>query len=292
MRLWSILAIILAAQPTKTEKRGGTSESHIASSTGQANKPDDNSGSRQPSVSVTVNNSLPAPNGEDAKQQGADGAYVQRRLVKYTGWLVAVGIATAVFIWWQAFETRRSVRAIRDSIPYQEKTATAALLNAQAVVNAERPWILIEVYWKEGVSGPEPTLSGWVFQAVNKGQTPADIVSLYFEREFVGKPDDLPLPPKYRSPIIVTGDNLMVRDEKWTLSSPIHAESWIDNRGKRDVVMDAKEFPVFYGQVIYRDTLREKTDPAGEHHTRFCFAYNAFMKNIIPSGPQEYRTKS
>ncbi|MGB7148892.1 MAG: hypothetical protein WBD45_07040, partial [Terriglobales bacterium] len=210
----------------------------------------------------------------------------------YTGLLVIAGFVTAALICWQARETRRSVQAIRESLPHQEATAKAALLNAQAVINAERPWILIEYEWRK-VEG----LEGYLFFAVNKGKTPADIVEANFESVILNCiPDDLPLPPPtMNSPIFIPrrGDNLIVQGETWYLNQvPIHPESWIRNQMKLDEVMEAKAFPYFFGEIVYRDAIRPKGDEEGLHLTRCCFSYDAFMKLIRPTGPQEYRHKT
>lgn len=169
-------------------------------------------------------------------------------------------------------------------------SAEAALLNAQAVINAERPWMLID--YEDRAIGE---LKGFSFYAINKGETPAEIVEAYFERDILECiPDDLPLPPRYRSPIPIPkrGDNFILKDEKWYLNVAVDVESWIDNSMKREAVMNSREFPYFYGVVIYRDILHDGTDKTVTHHSRWCFVYNPFFKALIPSGPREYRSKS
>jgi hypothetical protein len=170
------------------------------------------------------------------------------------------------------------------------RSAEAALLNAQALINVERPWMLIE--YEERM---DAELKGYSFYAINKGETPAEIVEAYFERDILDCiPDNLPLPPRYRSPIPIPkrGDNFILKDEKWYLNVAVHIESWLENSMKRDAVMNAREFPYFYGVVVYRDILHEGTDKTGMHYSRWCFVYNPFFKTLIPTGPQEYRNKS
>jgi hypothetical protein len=171
------------------------------------------------------------------------------------------------------------------------KTADAAAMNAQAVINAERPWILIEHEWRK-----IEDLEGLVFYAVNKGATPAEIVEAHFEREIMPYiPDKLPLPPLYKSTVLIPrrGDNLIVKNETWDLNEvPIHPESWINNMMKRDTIANATDFVYFYGVIVYRDMLYKSTDKSGLHYTRFCFVYDVFLKALFPSGPQEYREKT
>jgi hypothetical protein len=213
--------------------------------------------------------------------------------IQWANWaLVLIGGITALAVWYQAQKTAEATRAMRDAIPLQQATADAALLNAQAVINAERPWLLIEYEWKK-VEG----LEGYLFFAVNKGKTPADIVEAHFKPVILNCiPDDLPLPPPtMNSPIFIPrrGDNLIVQGETWYLNQvPIHPEDWIRNEGKLDEVMEAKAFPYFFGEIVYRDVIRPQGDKEGLHFTRCCFSYDAFMKVIRPTGPQEYRHKT
>jgi hypothetical protein len=171
-------------------------------------------------------------------------------------------------------------------------SARAALLNAQAVINAERPWILVEYEWAE-IEG----LEGVRFYAVNKGKTPGEMIEAYFEKVILPIiPDTLPLPPQYKSPILIPrrGDNLILTDEIWEFTPvPIHIESWIANEAKRDEVKNATEFAYFYGVIRYRDMLHMPDDENGMHYTRFCFTYNPFLGGTIsPTGPSEYRQKT
>jgi hypothetical protein len=54
----------------------------------------------------------------------------------FNGLLVAVGVATCVVVGWQAIETREAARA-------SVKSADAAKLNADALINSERAWLLV-----------------------------------------------------------------------------------------------------------------------------------------------------
>jgi len=194
-----------------------------------------------------------------------------------TGLLVFVAAGTGCVIWKQTIETR--------------KAAEAALLNTQAVINTERAWIVVEFeYWK--IEG----LEGLLFQAINRGGTPADIVEAYFDHEFFPViPDNLPLPPPYKNPIRIPprGDNMLVTGEKWPLNAaPIHLEDMISNCGKTDAIVTAREILCLFGEIRYRDVLRGKDDKEGLHHTRFCFVYVPIFGMLLPSGPAEYREKT
>jgi hypothetical protein len=78
-----------------------------------------------------------------------------------TTWAI---IATGFVIGWQSWETRRAAEATA-------KSADAAFLNAQAVINAERALLLFKVEKEQisGLSGP----SIFHINVVNYGKTPA-----------------------------------------------------------------------------------------------------------------------
>jgi hypothetical protein len=181
---------------------------------------------------------------------------------------------------------------LRQSVAVADKSTDAAMLNAQAVINAERPWLLIEYEWRK-----IDKLEGYVFYAVNKGETPAEIIEAHFKPEILNCiPDNLPIPPPtLNAPIFIPrrGDNLIVQTEQWPLNpAPIHPDDWATNVGKGEEVMNAEAYPYFFGVIVYRDLLRPIGDVAGLHRTRCCFVYNPFLKTIIPTGPSEYREKT
>jgi len=66
--------------------------------------------------------------------------------IEWANWaLVCVGLITFYAVWRQAKAANEATQAMRDSIPLQQKAANAALLNAQAVMNAERAWVIAEL---------------------------------------------------------------------------------------------------------------------------------------------------
>lgn len=55
--------------------------------------------------------------------------------IDWPNWaLVLVGTVTAYAVWIQARETAGATKAMRDSLPLQEKAAEAASQNAQALI--------------------------------------------------------------------------------------------------------------------------------------------------------------
>jgi hypothetical protein len=165
--------------------------------------------------------------------------------------------------------------------------ANAALLNAQAVINTERPWLVVSVH-------SDPYLAnGFFFRITNKGRTPANVVSAYREQKIVDLPDRLRIPPEYSSPMYSPEDNLIVADGKWEDRPSFNPEAVISNpAGAREAFENAAQFLCFYGQVTYRDSFGQRSGDSGEHYTRWCYVYDVSQKRMVVSGPQEYRGKT
>ena len=68
-----------------------------------------------------------------------------------------------------------------------KRSAQAALLNAQAVINAERPWVLISV------KSPPGPMGGFTVHARNRGRTPAMITEACMGCAAVKNISELPL---------------------------------------------------------------------------------------------------
>ena len=57
-----------------------------------------------------------------------------------TTWII---VLTLLAIAEQVRESAKATQAMRESLPHQKSSADAALLNAKALVNSQRPWIAI-----------------------------------------------------------------------------------------------------------------------------------------------------
>jgi hypothetical protein len=73
-----------------------------------------------------------------------------------------------------------------------KKAADAAGLNAQAVINSERPWLVISVEGQEA--------RRFAFRAKNVGRTPARLVSIHGDVVPVENGRPLPENPEYGAP--------------------------------------------------------------------------------------------
>jgi hypothetical protein len=158
-----------------------------------------------------------------------------------TTWAI---IVTGFVIAWQSSETRRA--------------AQAAFLNAQAVINAERPWVVMPV-------NPHRR-GGFSVGAQNKGRTPAMIVAAYMGFVAVDTISDLPKDPPYGPGKLIQGRIVVADDTVWV--------SWFDRKSLESVLGKdferavAHEKQVFvFGTTLYRDLLGPADAPP--HETRW-----------------------
>ena len=97
---------------------------------------------------------------------------------------------------WATVVAMKSLRVIRDQTDATAKAAQAALLNAQALINAERAWILVKIQ-----NAPEPSadnLGVYILPTVtNYGKTAGRVVKFALRRHVASGPKSLPLEPKY-----------------------------------------------------------------------------------------------
>lgn len=160
--------------------------------------------------------------------------------------LVIVGMVTALVIGWQSYETRRA--------------AQAAKINAEALVNSERAWILTDIGWAASQPNqPEPTklkisvssstegeaTSIWVcWNWKNDGRTPAWITDkLLWVRVYDEAP---PSTPDTSDPLTFSGREPVGVGEK----SRIFLTPWF--KGERPETAAAL---IVYGVIKYRDVF-------------------------------------
>jgi hypothetical protein len=166
------------------------------------------------------------------------------------------------------------------------ESAQAALIYAQAILHAERPWILITVQPSQSIE------NGFTVTATNRGRSPARIVATADETRIAKDETYLPGRPEYRHaepsapavPIILlpgesTGIKSFCRDDVKGLSESAEGlkrlESW-------------EEKIYIYGKVTYRDL----DAPAGQqaHESNWCCWYiHGWQKSgLAMAGPPEY----
>ena|ERR1035437_9997534 len=164
-----------------------------------------------------------------------------------TTWAI---LGTGFVIAWQSNETR--------------KAAKAALLNAQAFINAERPWILVKA---------EPSKRrefGWELIAVNKGRTPAEVVAQADNCIALDIMASLPDIAEYGKSKIYPTPQIILPDEPFVIGEITQYSLFKNDQASITRFRNVETEGYVYGSIIYRDLL---SPPSAEpHETRWCFS--------------------
>jgi hypothetical protein len=167
-------------------------------------------------------------------------------------------------------------------------SAQAALLNAQAIVHSERPWILITV---------EPSRSkenSFTVMATNRGRTPGRITATAEQAMIAVDEKYLPIPPEYdredpKAPlvpiILVPGESTPIKSFCREDVKPL-CDS--EERFRRIETWEEKIY--LYGNVVYMDLISASGNPAYE--TNWCCWYIHGRQNsgLVIAGPPEYNS--
>jgi hypothetical protein len=189
--------------------------------------------------------------------------------------LVGVGIAGIVIAVSTLRKIERQTKAAEDA-------AETALLSAQALTSAERPWLTVDVE-------PIDRLAfSFQFSVRNLGRTPAMLIGTSVVHVVCKA---LPDEPGYPDGMAAFESKREESGEVWMLAP---SETWkfkaVDVSGIepgwlmgqvafRDMQSKERNF-FFFGKVQYRDVFA----PREVHETKFCYTYNlaAFQRHSAP----------
>jgi len=165
-----------------------------------------------------------------------------------------------------------------------EAAAEAALLNAKAIVDAERPWLLITV---------EPSLrveNSFTVMATNRGRTPATIVATAERIKIVVDETHLPTPPEYGEPAAPRVPIILLPGEATAIKSFCREEGKgiceTEERFKRVANWEEKAF--IYGKIVYKDLIAPRDRQL--HETAWCcwYIHGRQKSGLVIAGPPEY----
>ena len=193
----------------------------------------------------------------------------------------------------QTTHLRRSVIFSRRSANAARRSADAAFLNAQAVINAERPWVMIQIKEDRVDDNAVVIFSRRSFQITifNYGKTPAHITNCKGPTiKFLETPDsDLPTPPDYGTSA-AWNKRFLAPNDSLPIGDPIYPSDI-----KMGTVINAalegqrvKGDLVVYGLIEYNDRVSEKG-----YRTAFCYRYekmplSSMGGHLLTSGPAIY----
>jgi hypothetical protein len=227
---------------------------------------------------ITVVNPFPTVLPWSLHEQIAWGANLVLVILGYVGIMMALSLLKKI---------ERQTRYAEAAAEAATASAQAALLNARAIVDSERPWILITV---------EPSRSienSFTVMASNRGRAPAKIIAsekltriAVDEKHLLGSPEYKNVEGARPAPIILLPGE----------STPIQPFCRDDVRGLCDSEeryrrIETWEEKVFlFGKVSYRDLI----SPAdGEvHETNWCcwYIHGRHNSGLIMAGASDYST--
>ena len=223
--------------------------------------------------------------------------------------LTAIYVLLTGFYAWTSHKTLKAIQgqadaAVKDSAARNEQfvkqlkvssdAAEAARLNAQALINAERPWVMVQINIVQMLmTEDEGRLHGkYGFQLTmfNYGKTPAHILDCKtLKFDFLENPDnELPLIPQYGASD--REQRFLAPNDSLPLGSPfnphiVKVETVAERaaRGERtpgDLVA--------YGMIEYGDGVSEKS-----YKTAFCYrrdkmSMSSMVGHLVLCGPRIY----
>jgi hypothetical protein len=228
---------------------------------------------------VIVNLPAPAPTpwGDVMRERIAWGANLVLAIVGYVGIMMAVSVLKKI---------ERQTRSAESAATAAAVSAQAALLNAQAIIDSERPWLLISI---EPSMGAENT---FIVMVTNRGRTPASIVATSEQLRFAIDESHLPAAPEYDNPepsaplvpiILLPGETSGIKQFS---REEVQGVCDSEDRFKRVANWDEKIF--IFGKIIYRDLIGPVDRQI--HETSWCcwYIHGRQKSGLVIAGPQGY----
>lgn len=206
-----------------------------------------------------------------------------------TNWpLVVVAI-------WGIFVARNTLTTIVEQTGATKTAAQAALLNAQAVINAERAWVVVELHpvchqaedgrWvgEDGVSlsNKEILRGNYTAHSLkirNMGRTPAQILS--YDMAYSCLPEGVTnLPPGHVGDVAgITEYNRFLADgNPIEVLPPFNIANFM--MYSMSEINERKKTAVFHGWVKYRHMFSSE-----DCISEYCYAYNPSLKRLTMVG--------
>jgi len=272
-RLAVLLAFALTLVTARAQSAGTTpGESSPTGSEGGLH-------SYQPTPRVTVTTAPPTPKAWTWQEEVTWGANIVLAAVGYVGVWLGFNLLKKI---------ERQIAFAESAAESAAASAHAALLNAQAVIHSERPWILISV---------DPSRSkenSFTVMATNRGRTPARITATAEQAIIAVDEKYLPIPPEYDRDdtkpalvpiILVPGESTAIKSFCREDVKPL-CDS--EERFRRIETWEEKIF--LYGKVVYKDLI--SPPDSQDHETNWCCWYIHGRQNsgLVIAGPPEYNS--
>ncbi|MGP8253246.1 MAG: hypothetical protein ACLQHF_14545 [Terracidiphilus sp.] len=207
-------------------------------------------------------------------------AWVAKILLAVLGYVgIMVALSTLKKIDRQSHYAEVTAQAAADS-------AQAALLHAQAIIRAERPWILITVEPSRSVD------NSFTVTATNRGRGPARIVSTIDRITTAVDQTHLPEQPEFDevTPSAALSSVVLLPGESTAIKSFSRDEvkNFCESDEELKRVEKWEELILLYGIVVYRDLMAPGDGET--HQTRWCcwYIHGRQKSGMVMAGPPAY----
>jgi hypothetical protein len=226
---------------------------------------------------ITIATPAPAPAPWPLPQRIAWAANLVLVILGYVGILLAISTLRKI---------ERQTRYGEAAATAAAESAQAALLHAQAIVRAERPWILVTV------EPSRSTQNGFSVMVTNRGHSPARIESATDAIAISVDETQLPAVPAYGNaePNAPAGSMILLPGESTAIRSFCRNDvKGICETGERlKRVEDWEEKIFLYGKVAYRDLMAPGEEQPYE--TSWCcwYIHGRQKSGMVMAGPPAY----
>ena len=205
------------------------------------------------------------------------GATIVLAVLGYAGIMMALSLLKKI---------ERQTQVAEAAAEAARSSAHAALLNAQAIIDSERPWILITV---------EPSIhveNGFVVTATNRGRSPAQIVSTAEQVKIAADESKLPKKSEQdnREPVAPKIPIILLPGESTGLKpfSRADARGYCESDEQFARIESWEEKIYLFGRVVYRDLIAPPETQF--HQTDWCcwYIHGRQKSGLVIAGPTEY----
>ena len=283
----AIFAVLLATSPVPLFAQANSQPNAAATQRQPQTKqlPDCNGApcqEQQPHLIVTL--PAPAPVQWLLHDRILWGALLALVFIAYAGVMLAV--STLKKIERHTGATEASVASATAAATAANETAQVALLHAQSMLKAERPWVLVTAEATRGVE------NSFDITATNRGRSPASITSALDQVFFASDEAHLPAGPSFKliDSKVRFVPLILLPGESATLKSFNREEvkEFCGTDERFAAVENWSERMFLCGKIEYKDLVA----PAGKevHETYWCcwYIHGKQRSALVPAGPAEY----
>lgn len=209
-------------------------------------------------------------------------AWIAKILLAVLGYVgIMLALSTLKKIERQSQYTEVAAQAAADN-------AQAALLHAQAIIRAERPWILVTAEPSRSVD------NSFTVTATNRGRGPARIISTVDKITSAVDQSHLPEQPEFDevTPTAAMSTVVLLAGESTPLKSFSREDvkSFCGSDEKLKRVEKWEELILLYGKVVYRDLTQ--VGDGQTHETSWCcwYIHGRQKSGMVMAGPPAYNS--